>query len=396
MQKIPGNNFSSIAGTGSRSGMDNDNATLGQLGRSSSPSSQPQTPGLSELQGTRPSEGHHASARFSSDNGSLAHSHPAPAQGLSNGESAGQEVPQGVLFPLVGWKGALSLVLEGHTVAVDASGWVTAGGLPVLTHKGKRLQVVDGVPMADGQIVTVSRDGRVFVGGQRNAEEGRGYYGGKQTTLTTDLPALTAKLQAAAAARDAKLSSESKTPRVKSLFDVLVRNERGEPFFKLRSHTIKANPEQNLLATLQQGRLRMSDGTSLVAYRNLTDLRAYDSNCHGYSIGDHVFTIDNNDMQEWLDKTSLLTKTEDPRLGDLVVYRNIHGNIEHSAILTGPGMVTMAGGTHMYHNDVSTTPPGGTVGPSKLTWVPVEQGWTLTETTIEYWRPAASTDSDER
>lgn len=248
--------------------------------------------------------------------------------------------------------------------------------------------------MAGGQIVTVSRDGRVFVGGTQNVEEGRGYSGGKQTALTTDLPALIAKLQAAAAARDAK-SSESKTPSVKTLFDVLARNDRGEPFFKPSPKTVKANPERNGLATLQLGWLRMSDGTLLVAYQNRTDLRAYDFNCHGYSIGDCAFIIDNHDMQEWLDKTSLLTKTEDPNLGDLVVYRNTHGNIEHSAILTGPGMVTMTAGTRMHHNDVSTTPPGSTAGPSKLTRVPVEQGWTEPGTSIEYWRPAVSTDSGQ-
>jgi hypothetical protein len=136
------------------------------------------------------------------------------------------------------------------------------------------------------------------------------------------------------------------------------------------------------------GLLHMIDGSRLQALQNLTRKRAYDFNCHGYAMADSAFYIRNGDMKRWLGRTSLLNKTRTPRAGDLVVYRGARGDVLHSAILTPHGRVQMAGGIKIYGKDISTTPPGGIVRSSSITWVPVEQGWAAPGTSIEYWRPA--------
>jgi len=176
-------------------------------------------------------------------------------------------------------------------------------------------------------------------------------------------------------------------PAAKTLYDLLLRDERGAPVFEPLGDTISTHVSgHQLLVTV--GLLRMSDGSSLRALKNLTRIRAYDFNCHGYAIANGGFYIKNGDMQQWLDGTSLLEKTQNPRGGDLVVYRDAGGNVVHSAILTPHGRVEMAGGIQIYAKDISTTPPGRIVKLSSITWVPVEQGWAAPGTSIEYWRPA--------
>jgi hypothetical protein len=197
-----------------------------------------------------------------------------------------------------------------------------------------------------------------------------------------------------AAARNDKPSQAKTTPTINELRDVLVRDDRGEPVFESHRQVTVMHPSGQTCEA-EVGLLRMSDGAGIVALKNITDKHAFDCNCHGYSIGEGRFSINDEDMQKWLDSTSLLTKAHDPQPGDLVVYRNTEGNVVHSAILTNPGMVVMAAGVRVYDNDMSKTPPGGIAGPSKAIWVPVEKGWTQTERSIEYWRPAAASRPDE-
>lgn len=188
-------------------------------------------------------------------------------------------------------------------------------------------------------------------------------------------------------AQQADPSRGATAPASRTLSEVVLRHYRGRPVFEALGKTVleHASGDKWLVTA---GVLHMNDRARLLAFRNETSVQAYDFSCHGYSLAGGGFYIRNRDMQPWLDHTPLLTKTQDPQGGDLVVYRERSGKIVHSAVLTIPGMVVMAGGAHMYNNGIRTTPPGGIAGPSKLTWVPVARGWTRTKASVEYWRPA--------
>jgi hypothetical protein len=134
-------------------------------------------------------------------------------------------------------------------------------------------------------------------------------------------------------------------------------------------------------ATLQPGFLTTTNGLSVRAYKNLSPNNiAWNCDCHGYSIAEGKLWIEDEDMQKLLDaqtqnsKDPLLIPTKDASVGNLVVYYDKNGDVVHSAVITSPGEVTMAAGTVVY--------PGN----SKTTTVPVNEGWTVPGTTIQYWR----------
>lgn len=279
--------------------------------------------------------------------------------------------------------------------------WVRAGGKPVWTLDGHELKAVADVPMAGGQIVTISLDGRVFVG-QKPYIGQAGYLGGTETWLTTNLPNLPAlKAQLATASEACRIRGGQ--VNVQALCDVLAVDANGNPTFEPSGMEIEEKMADGRVSKMKHGLLRLSDNSAISAYKNNSNLSAFDFNCHGYSIAGGQFFIDSRDMQEWLDRTRLLSKTNAPRLGDLVVYRNRHGNIMHSAVLTAvtestepgvrlPSRVTMAAGAAVYENDFDTTPMGDIVGESKITTVPVGEAWDEPETSIEYWAPRTSRD----
>ncbi|MBY0573688.1 MAG: hypothetical protein K2P84_08405 [Undibacterium sp.] len=159
--------------------------------------------------------------------------------------------------------------------------------------------------------------------------------------------------------------------------DVLAKGPDGKPVFKGIGGLVSVDPSRAGPADLQPGQLQMIDGSKMMAYKNLSKNMAWDYDCHGYSVGESSYWINNDDLHDWLDHTNSLVKSTSPEIGSLVVYRDSDGKVVHSAILTEPGKVTMAAGTVIY-----TTPHG----PSKTTTVPVADGWPEPGTTIEYWR----------
>jgi hypothetical protein len=64
----------------------------------------------------------------------------------------------------------------------------------------------------------------------------------------------------------------------------------------------------------------------------------------------------------------------------MIVFRR-GGNVEHSAVITSPGMVTMAAGVDLF-------PDASGNLTQKFVTVPIEKAWNRPNSTIEYWRQA--------
>ena len=162
-----------------------------------------------------------------------------------------------------------------------------------------------------------------------------------------------------------------------SRIDVLAKDQNGNPIFNSTGNIVNPDPRGTrtgiTTSRLEEGYLEMADGTKVKAYKNLSTDARWDYDCHGFSIAEGKYWIDDSDMQGWLQSQNLLAKTQFPTLGDLVVYR-VGGNVVHSAIISGRGQVTMAAGTMVWNGSHTTT-------------VPIRQGWTAPGTTIEYWEP---------
>ena len=102
--------------------------------------------------------------------------------------------------------------------------------------------------------------------------------------------------------------------------------------------------------------------------------RGWIFNCHGYSVGNGEYWIDNEDIQVYLAETTALRRATSPRVGDLVVYRDRGGKVVHSAIMASDGNVNMAAGVKLFKL------PGGY---TKTATVSVHDGWP--GATAEYW-----------
>ena len=67
-----------------------------------------------------------------------------------------------------------------------------------------------------------------------------------------------------------------------------------------------------------------------------------DCDCHGYTVADGKFWIDNGDMQSLLTTQTYLAlnpvvvPTTSPGVGDFVVY-SVGGEVVHSGVITSPG-----------------------------------------------------------
>jgi hypothetical protein len=93
-------------------------------------------------------------------------------------------------------------------------------------------------------------------------------------------------------------------------------------------------------------------GYILVFYNTSSDFRG-DTNCHGYTLGNGCYIIDNEMATNFLNNTTLLERTTDPQVGDIAVWRDENGIAEHSARVTeiddnGTPVVTMAAGAEVF------------------------------------------------
>lgn len=71
------------------------------------------------------------------------------------------------------------------------------------------------------------------------------------------------------------------------------------------------------------------EGTFVTAYKNLKPFKAgFDTDCHGVSFTDGEFWIDETDAQLVLDDE--YKRTENPKVGDILVYRDGLGVPVHS------------------------------------------------------------------
>lgn len=160
--------------------------------------------------------------------------------------------------------------------------------------------------------------------------------------------------------------------------DILQRDANNDPIFRsVKRARWQYVKRAKAWARTQKVSLRTQDGFEIPARLNRGRNMKFDCDCHGYTAAEGKFWINNTDMQEYLNHTTILTRTSQPVAGDWVVYRNDAGDVVHSAILGGHGQVTMAAGSVLYRG------PDGR--PTKLATVPIDDAWTEFGTTKEYW-----------
>lgn len=135
---------------------------------------------------------------------------------------------------------------------------------------------------------------------------------------------------------------------------------------------------------MQPGTVTTTNGFTINVLQNANDNIAWNCNCHGYTIADGKFWINDKDMQgfiatqTYLASNPVVVSTTNPIIGDIAVF-SVNGYVKHSAILTGPATVTMASGVQVY------------AGGSKTTTVPIDQAWPLPNTTTTYYHPQPPT-----
>jgi RHS repeat-associated protein len=118
-------------------------------------------------------------------------------------------------------------------------------------------------------------------------------------------------------------------------------------------------------------KLKMKDGSELIGFKNIGSEPRFDFNCHGFSVGDSDYWIQDNDMQQWLETQNVYKRVIAPSPGMLVVFRE-NGNVKHSAIVANrAGHVINAAAVHLENG--------------KKVWEqPILEAWPRS-TSIEYW-----------
>ncbi len=86
-------------------------------------------------------------------------------------------------------------------------------------------------------------------------------------------------------------------------------------------------------ATMQRGVVFANDGTEIIAYKNLSDNKGFDTDCHGYTFAKGQVWI-NNDQADKLIKGDGYKQTDKPTAGGIVVLRGKDGNVVHSVKVT--------------------------------------------------------------
>jgi hypothetical protein len=139
------------------------------------------------------------------------------------------------------------------------------------------------------------------------------------------------------------------TPRLAGRVRYGIRKD-GRLAFNPKGHPKERNLEgkASYTAMMQPGEIKTVDGKTIKAWKRMGGSRGWLYNCHGYSIGNGEYWIDNEDMQGYLKETTALRRTTSPRVGDLVVYRDTSGDVVHSALMAPGGKVNMAAGVKLF------------------------------------------------
>ena len=115
--------------------------------------------------------------------------------------------------------------------------------------------------------------------------------------------------------------------------------------------------------------LYADDGTTIDAYKYISGDPGMETDCHGVTFGDSQYWI-NNDQVDKILKGDNYTSTTTPNVGDVLIYRDLHGNVQHSVTVTGVGPngtvtnVTGLGGIEI--ETTTTTPSAAWNRPSTL------------------------------
>ena len=110
----------------------------------------------------------------------------------------------------------------------------------------------------------------------------------------------------------------------------LMRDENGRLKFSEFGDPQPVTHPSGSSAYVQFGYLYTDDGTPIESFSNReVSNPGFDTDCHGVSFADGMYWINNEMVQKILDGDNY-KKTDEPKNGDIVIYRNTDGNIVHS------------------------------------------------------------------
>ena len=118
---------------------------------------------------------------------------------------------------------------------------------------------------------------------------------------------------------------------------------------------VAEHPSGQYETLVQPGYIYTDNGTRVRALRNVAGGSPWSENmnfnCHGYSLGDSKFWINNPEVQQILDGDGYknMGKNVKPINGDILVYRDKNNKIVHTAIIHPNGFTTHKPGASLPH-----------------------------------------------
>ena len=141
--------------------------------------------------------------------------------------------------------------------------------------------------------------------------------------------------------------------------------------------SVHSQPNGSVAVRMRSWSIFADDGTPIQAWENLSSRTNWDSDCHGLSFADGKYWINNSEVGKIL-KGDKYVEEDHPKPGDVVVYRNKHGDIVHSAVVKSVNAST---------KQVIVISKGGTTDVKTVDVVPGPNGaWLDSTATYKFYR----------
>jgi len=125
----------------------------------------------------------------------------------------------------------------------------------------------------------------------------------------------------------------------------LVKDSQGAPVFVPVGNTVTVNHPSGSSVLMQPGVVITNNGSTVMAFKNLSDDKGFDSDCHGATFADSKLWINNEQVNDILNGDNF-KEVSNPKKGDKVIYYDETGSTVHSMTVSKvakDGSVTVKG-----------------------------------------------------
>lgn len=163
------------------------------------------------------------------------------------------------------------------------------------------------------------------------------------------------------------------------------RDKNGKIKFKFVAiATIRHRSEPKTKIKVKYGYVFADDGKEIIATKNKSKDKRFDTDCHGVTFTDGEYWINNDQVQTILDGDDYEQQSE-PQEGDVAIFRNSEGDIQHSVTVVNVDSETGA---------VSVEGLGGIQTETHVD--NVEEAWVDPDGTVEYYRKKEKEDKQKK